>query len=163
MNDEGPHEGATGGAPRAPNTLQGFPHRTDELFLQILGGFLLAYLVSHYEEFFGFLKVGSKTPQGDMPHDMVVWLAYVAYVVNVFRQIYGLGIVFTDRRYYEQVGQHLSSGLQFLGLMLSIIILSVPYILTMYIKESLKTTNGQDVEMIVYAYIISMLCYMTWI
>jgi hypothetical protein len=67
-------------------------HRSGEIILHLLGGLVVAGLVTAHYDFLEFLTEGCDLPKGDA---WVHW-AYFAFSLNVFRQVHGLAIVSTD-------------------------------------------------------------------
>src|SRR3989442_428486 len=140
-------------------SLKESPHRGSEVLLRILGALLIGYLVNNWEPFIVFLKEGSKASAGEAANTVAIWVAYLTYVVNVFRQIYGLGIFLTDKRYSIEVAQYFTASLQFFSLLASIAVLAVPFCLVSYINTKYHSSGPL---IIILAYTMTALAYLAW-
>src|ERR1019366_2109326 len=88
--------------------------RSGEILLQVLGGLLVAGLVSARYDFVEFLRRGCNLTTGS---DWAT-IAYFAFALNVFRQIHGLAIVTTSKqnRPRKMIGDQVTYFLEIVAL-----------------------------------------------
>jgi hypothetical protein len=113
---------SNGGAttPAAASASHGRGHRSGEIILHLLGGLVVAGLVTTHYDFLEFLGRGCDLQPGDA---WVQW-AYVAFSLNVFRQVHGLAIVSTDEdlRSGRGIGDIIANASAFAALVAVVVI-----------------------------------------
>jgi hypothetical protein len=136
-------------------------HKGTDMLLRILGGLVLGYMVASAKRFLTFL-------QGGPEFGPWVWSAYGLYVLNVFRQIHGMAIVLTDKRYSREVGvpNLFENMISFIGM---VFVLSVPCALVTYINITVPdvapptgVSSGYPCLWVLNAYLLTALAYLAW-
>jgi NitT/TauT family transport system substrate-binding protein len=123
---------ASGAAGMSPPTDLTWRHDGTETLLRLLGGLLLAGLVASAGPFVNALLEPFSRGRLDVRIDvstealLLAHLAYIGYLLNVFRQIHGLAIVVSDDDYREEVSCHLTMAARVRALIALVAVLALP-------------------------------------
>ncbi len=112
------------------------------LLLNILGGLIVGMVVASVSPFVKFIlgpfSLDSVNQPVQPPTEAILFAVavYSGFLLNVFRQIHGLGIVFEDKDYQLEVGQHLSRRGRFLAFLSAVLVMTFAGLLLGVVRSS---------------------------